>query len=75
MQRLGYLRSYATAFRYPKTGGRLPDGLPDEMFEVAATSLRSLIDASAQHFRVDLDADDRVPAGNTAPMRKAASEP
>ncbi|WP_159392802.1 HEPN domain-containing protein [Methylobacterium sp. C1] len=76
MQGLGFLKSYATAFRYPKTGGRLPEAIPDERFDRASKALRQLIDASAQHFQVDLDAGDRAPAGNTEPMRRRAeSEP
>ncbi len=76
MQGLGYLKSYATAYRYPKTGGRLPDAIPDEKFDQAAGALRRLIDGSAQHFQVDLDGSDKVAAGHTGPMRrKADSEP
>ncbi|KMO33533.1 hypothetical protein VQ02_20770 [Methylobacterium variabile] len=70
MQGLGYLRTYATAFRYPKTGGRLPAAIPSEKFDLASDVLRRLIDASAQHFPVDLDAGDDVPAGKTDPMRR-----
>lgn len=70
MQGLGYLKAYATAFRYPKTGGRLPAAIPDDKFDLASTVLRRLIDVSAQHFQVDLEAGDSNPAGNTSPMRR-----
>ncbi|MCF4124209.1 HEPN domain-containing protein [Methylobacterium sp. SyP6R] len=72
MQGLGYLKTYATAFRYPKTGGRLPATIPDDKFDLASGILRRLIDASARHFQVDLEAGDDVPAANTSPMRLKA---
>ncbi|MGX7708895.1 HEPN domain-containing protein [Methylobacterium sp. Gmos1] len=73
MQGLGYLKTYATAFRYPKTGGRLPATIPDSKFDLASSVLRRLIDTSAEHFQVDLDAGDDIPAKNVDPMRRKSS--
>ncbi|SFV06413.1 HEPN domain-containing protein [Methylobacterium sp. 174MFSha1.1] len=70
MQGLGYLKTYATAFRYPKSGGRLPTTIPDHKFDLASSVLRRLIDASAEHFQVDLNASDDFPAENPKPMRR-----
>lgn len=66
---LAFLSTYATAFRYPKTAGRLPPPLPPERFSPSAAALRQLIDRVARHFGVDLAAGERVPADNVGPMR------
>ena len=75
MRKLAFLQTYATALRYVKTAGRIPQPLPADRFALASQALRKLIDGAARHFEVDLDAADNVPAGKVEPMRTNREEP
>ncbi len=69
LSELTYLTVFATTFRYPKDGGRLPAepdwGRLDRSIALAA----QLIDEASRHFGVDLMGSDRVPAGRIDPIR------
>jgi HEPN domain-containing protein len=66
---LAFLTAYATAFRYPKSGGRLPK-LPDwREIAMALDHIGLLITEACAHFGVQLSASDDVPAQNVKPMR------
>jgi HEPN domain-containing protein len=69
LKQLEFLTSYATTYRYPKTGGRLPP--PPDWSRVAAAldQIDALIKQACEHFSVDISADSSVPARNTNPMR------
>jgi HEPN domain-containing protein len=69
LSQLSYLTVFATTFRYPKDGGRLP---PDPNWDRLAQSLAlagELIDEASRHFGVDLAGSDRVPAARIDPIR------
>jgi HEPN domain-containing protein len=63
------LSAYATAFRYPTTGGRIPHGPSDSDLDAALATTRLLLTDVARAFRVDLDAAATTPAGSVAPPR------
>jgi hypothetical protein len=71
LARIGFLSVFATRYRYPKQGGRLPPE-PDwaRVDEVLAV-LESILGIAGQHFGLDLCADDRVPGANGAPIRSS----
>ncbi|WP_102958713.1 HEPN domain-containing protein [Mangrovicella endophytica] len=66
---LTILTMFATTYRYPKDGGRLPP-MPDEarMLEWA-DALGGILNDAALHFGVDLAASDRLGAARTDPPR------
>ena len=67
--RLTYLTVFATTFRYPKDGGRLP-AEPDWARLDESTALAAkLIDEASRHFGVDLASSDRIPAARIDPIR------
>ena len=66
---LGYLTAYATTFRYPKQGGRLPADPDWQRLEASLDQIDAALRNLADHFAVDLDASDREPAGRSAPPR------
>jgi len=69
LRRVTFLTIYATAYRYPKTGGRLPP-LPDwSKIDSALIGIEALIEEASKHFGVDLTAKDTVAARNSEPMR------
>lgn len=66
---LVYLTVFATTFRYPKDGGRLPPEPDWNRLDRSLTIATELIGAAAIHFGVSLDGPDRVPAQSIDPMR------
>lgn len=68
-QSLVYLTAYATTFRYPKEGGRLPAQPSEEEIDEGVAKIKSILDDAVNHFGVDINASDNVPAKNSAPLR------
>jgi hypothetical protein len=66
---LTYPTSYATAYRYPKDAGRLPDSPDIAELQKAIDKIESLLIEIADHFGVDLAASDRVPSATVEPPR------
>ena len=66
---LSHLTMFATTYRYPKDGGRLPTAPSKADVDSWAVNLAAIVSDAATHFRVDLNASDRFPAGNSAPPR------
>lgn len=66
---LTFLTRFATTYRYPKDGGRIPERPQQERLEVALAELRRLVTDLAGHFKVELQASDREPADNPAAPR------
>ena len=62
------LGDYATAYRYPTTGGRLKEAPAPEEFERLAECVDAALKEVAKRFEVDL-ADQGKPAGNADPIR------
>jgi HEPN domain-containing protein len=63
------LSAYATAFRYPTAGGRIPHAPSRSELDAALAATRLLLTDVAQAFRVDLDAVATMPAGTVTPPR------
>ncbi len=62
LKRLEFLTAFATTYRYPKTGGRLPP-LPDwGKIASALDQIDGLIKLACRHFAVNISADPSVPA-------------
>lgn len=68
-QSLVYLTAYATTFRYPKEGGRLPAQPSEEEIDEGVAKIKSILDDAVKHFGVDINASDNFPAKNSAPPR------
>jgi len=62
------LGDYATAYRYPTTGGRMKEPPASEEFERLADCVDVALKEVAKRFEVDL-ADKDKPAGNADPIR------
>lgn len=69
LARLGFLSVFATSYRYPKQGGRLPAEPDWPRVDEALKLLESILNRTVQHFGVDLVGDDRLPASNGGPIR------
>jgi HEPN domain-containing protein len=69
LRRLEFLTAFATTYRYPKTGGRLP--APPDWGKIgdALDQIDRLISRACDHFSVDVSADPKLPARNPTPMR------
>lgn len=68
---LTVLTLYATTYRYPKEGGRLPATPSRDTMDGWASQLQNIVTDAAKHFGVDLSASDRIPASNLAPPRSS----
>lgn len=69
---LVHLTLFATTYRYPKDGGRIPKMMPSEAdLEAWARSLERLLDDAFAHFGVDPNAGDEIAARTSAPPRRA----
>jgi hypothetical protein len=68
---LGILTAFATTFRYPKDGGRLPKMPSSEEINRWLSALESIMKDVTDHFGVDVDASDDIPATTTEPPRAA----
>jgi HEPN domain-containing protein len=62
LSQLTYLTVFATTFRYPKDGGRLPVEPDWDRLDRSMALAAELIDEASLHFGVDLSGSDRVPA-------------
>jgi HEPN domain-containing protein len=69
LKRLEFLTAYATTYRYPKTGGRLPPPPDWNAIAAALDQVDKLIRLACGHFAVDISAAPHVPAQNPARMR------
>jgi hypothetical protein len=69
LKQLSFLTAYATSYRYPREGGRLPPPPDWSRIDVATSALSDLIDEACKHFGVAVDAAESVPARNVAPMK------
>lgn len=70
LRSISFLTIFATTYRYPKPGGRLP-GPPDwPAVDSAIEEVDRMIAQSCRHFGVTLAASDAQPARTTAPMRE-----
>lgn len=67
LRSLVLLTQFATTFRYPKDGGRMPKMPERDAVKGWAVQLRSIVDDAADHFGVDLDGSDQDPASNVTP--------
>ena len=68
LTRLEFLTAFASAYRYPKTGGRLPPPPDWRKLAEALDQIDDLIRMACAHFSVDLELDLSVPARNPTPM-------
>lgn len=73
LSQLSYLAVFATTFRYPKDGGRLPSDPDWDRLDQSIALAGELIDEASRHFGVDLAGSDRIPAGRIA--RSASLQP
>ena len=65
---ISHLESYATTYRYPTAGGRIPSPpAPDEL-RLKLDGSQSLLKVLLQHYGVDLASDK--PASNAEPRRQ-----
>ncbi|WP_166141446.1 HEPN domain-containing protein [Methylosinus sp. RM1] len=69
LKRITFLTIFATTYRYPKTGGRLPPEPDWRKVDAAMETVDVMIAEAADHFGVDLSASDSTPAQNIDPMR------
>lgn len=66
---LTYLTQFATTYRYPKDGGRLPQRPDPRGLKEDAGKIQSMIQDAADYFAVDLQGSDTEPAGRVDPPR------
>lgn len=71
LRQLTFLTIYATTYRYPKTGGRLPPEPPWDRIDAAVAVAGDAISEACKHFGVDATAPGNVPAKNLTVMRAA----
>jgi HEPN domain-containing protein len=69
LAKIGFLSVFATTYRYPKQGGRLPVQPDWHRVDKALATLESILNRTVQHFGVDVGADDRLPASKGSPIR------
>lgn len=69
------LTPYATAFRYPRSAGRISE--PPQPARMALLIERTMdaLNVAARVFGVDLAADDAVPAADASPIRDTGRAP
>jgi HEPN domain-containing protein len=69
LKRLEFLTAFATTYRYPKPGGRLPPSPDGSKIAAALDQIDASIKLACTHFSVDVSADPKVPAQNPTRMR------
>ena len=65
---LSWLEAYATAYRYPRTKGTMVDEPPHSRLEPTLNQIGLILQKTAEHFGVDLDARN-APAHRADPPR------
>jgi HEPN domain-containing protein len=70
LRALSFLTAFATTYRYPKPGGRIPPEPPWREIDDALGRIAGLLAEIAVRFGVDLDASDASGARFSSPLRK-----
>ncbi len=69
LRALSFLTSFATTYRYPKPGGRIPPEPEWNEIDDALDRIANLLREIAVQFGVDLAASDGTPAASPSPPR------